>query len=334
MDPLTHAVTGATIALLISKPQQKKWALFCGILAATIPDLDVLIRSKENPLLTIQYHRHFTHSLFFVPIGALIASWIVRFFARQKIMWKELYRYSFFAYLTHPLLDAATSYGTHLLWPLTNDRVAWSIVPIVDPIPTLTLLIGVIVGLIAQRKTILIVSATAFLFYLLLGAIQKNAVEDSLRELAASRGHSLVKYDVKPSVLQIVVWRTVYIDQEIIYVDAFHKVPFRKAVHYEGGKLPQYRYQNEKRVPADSVAFDDLKKFTFFSDDYVAVSPVDEKFIGDIRFSLLPHRTEPLWGVEIDLANPERHLSFENRRQMQSNTWEIFRKMVCGVPID
>lgn len=334
MDPLTHAVTGASFALLISKPHQKKWALLCGLIAGTIPDLDVLIRSKENPLLTIQYHRHFTHSLFFLPFGALIASWIVLFFARHKICWKECYRYCFIAYLTHPLLDAATSYGTHLLWPFTNDRVAWSIVPIVDPIPTGLLLIGSIGGLISHSKKIIIFCLIGFLMYLGIGSIQKKAVESALQELSSSRGHSLVKYDVKPSVLQIVLWRTIYIDKEIIYVDAFQKYPFRKAVHYSGGSLPQYFYKKESRFSVESIAYQDLKKFTFFSDDYVAQSAMDHELIGDIRFALLPHRTEPLWTVRINPALPEKHLLFENHRQMEENSWEIFGKMIRGIPID
>ncbi len=333
MDPLTHAATGASLTLLLSKPDQRKWALFCGIIAATIPDLDIFIRSSENPLLTIQYHRHFTHSLFFVPFGAMIASWLVLLFARQKIAWKDLYRYCFLSYLTHPFLDAATSYGTHLLWPFTNDRVAWSIVPVVDPIPTLILLIGVVVALKARRNRALIFSISGFFLYLLLGGIQKSAIEGALRETARSRGHSIDKYDVKPSILQILVWRTIYASEGVLYVDAFQKIPFREAVHYQGGELPQYFYQHETRVSRGTVAYNDLKKFSYFSDEYVAETKGEPLFIGDIRFALLPHQTKPLWGVRLSPEAPEKHLPFENHRHMESNTWEIFGRMICGRPI-
>ena len=49
------------------------------------PDLDVLIRSSEDPLLSLHFHRHFTHSLFFVPIGSLFCALIFYFtyFARK-----------------------------------------------------------------------------------------------------------------------------------------------------------------------------------------------------------------------------------------------------------
>ncbi len=39
-----------------------------------IPDMDVLIRSASDPLLAIEYHRHFTHALAFIPVGGLIAA--------------------------------------------------------------------------------------------------------------------------------------------------------------------------------------------------------------------------------------------------------------------
>lgn len=333
MDPLTHALLGASSTLLISKPEHKKWALFCGVVAGMLPDLDVLIRSDENPLLTIQYHRHFTHSLFFVPVGALIASGVVWIFARAKVAWSILYRFCLMAYLTHPFLDSATSYGTHLLWPLTNARVAWSIVPIVDPIPTLLLLGGVIAGSLRRSQKIQIGCVFGFLFYLMVGGIQKFFIGNELEEVATSRGHSLEKYDVKPSVLQIFVWRTIYEYQGKLYVDAFQKAPFSPVVHYEGGSLDRYFYETDSRLKVDTAAYQDMEKFDFFSDGYVAQSQEDPLFIGDIRYSLLPHHLKPLWGVRINPSAPEKHLPFENHRQMQENTWEIFMRMIRGLPI-
>ena len=47
-------------------------ALLVGGLAAMAPDLDVLIRSTEYPLLNLKYHRHFTHALAFAPLARII----------------------------------------------------------------------------------------------------------------------------------------------------------------------------------------------------------------------------------------------------------------------
>ena len=39
-------------------------------------------------------------------------------------------------YLSHILLDACTSFGTQVLWPLTDRRFAASIVAVIDPVVT------------------------------------------------------------------------------------------------------------------------------------------------------------------------------------------------------
>ena len=68
MDPVTQGVLGASLASVISNKKNLKIAAFCGLVGGLVPDLDILIRSEEDSLLSIEYHRHFTHSLFFVPL--------------------------------------------------------------------------------------------------------------------------------------------------------------------------------------------------------------------------------------------------------------------------
>ena len=62
MDPISQAVVGVTAA----RSQKKNYLLVILIAASAgmAPDLDVLINSEKNPLLSIEYHRHFTHSFF------------------------------------------------------------------------------------------------------------------------------------------------------------------------------------------------------------------------------------------------------------------------------
>ena len=72
MDLITQGIIGAGVAVAVAKPGQIKSAALIGALAGLAPDLDILIRSPENPLLALQYHRHFTHALAFIPIGGSI----------------------------------------------------------------------------------------------------------------------------------------------------------------------------------------------------------------------------------------------------------------------
>jgi inner membrane protein len=75
MDIVTHALLGAAsgIALTCDRAHTKSAAL-AGALGAMLPDVDVFIDSAQDPLLVIEYHRQFTHSLLIAPLGAAIVA--------------------------------------------------------------------------------------------------------------------------------------------------------------------------------------------------------------------------------------------------------------------
>ena len=80
MDLLTQGLLGAALAQAGSKQQETRIATGVGFFAGLLADADILIQSDQDPLLTVEFHRHFTHSIFFVPFGALIAALILWFF--------------------------------------------------------------------------------------------------------------------------------------------------------------------------------------------------------------------------------------------------------------
>ena len=53
MDPVTQGVLGASFALVVSNKKNLKIAAFCGLVGGLVPDLDILIRSEEDSLLSI-----------------------------------------------------------------------------------------------------------------------------------------------------------------------------------------------------------------------------------------------------------------------------------------
>ena len=74
MDPLTQGIVGAAAAQSLKKKNNIIIITLLGFLAGLAPDIDIFIRSKDDPLLFLEYHRHFTHSLIFIPVGGLICS--------------------------------------------------------------------------------------------------------------------------------------------------------------------------------------------------------------------------------------------------------------------
>ena len=55
-------------------------------------DLDVLMQSSNDPILFLEYHRQFTHSLFFIPIGSLIVALFISPFMKRSMNFKTVYK--------------------------------------------------------------------------------------------------------------------------------------------------------------------------------------------------------------------------------------------------
>ena len=132
MDPLSQAAIGAAASQSGSNASTVRHAIWIGALAGMAPDLDVLIQSNTDPLLALEYHRQFTHSLFFVPVGALICACVFYPLVRQRLTFRSVWFFAALGYGTHGLLDACPTYGTQLLWPLTDARVAWHNISVID----------------------------------------------------------------------------------------------------------------------------------------------------------------------------------------------------------
>ena len=54
MDPITQGILGASLASAVSNKKNLRVAAFCGLVGGLVPDLDILIRSEEDSLLSIE----------------------------------------------------------------------------------------------------------------------------------------------------------------------------------------------------------------------------------------------------------------------------------------
>ena len=77
MDPISQGTVGAAFAQSTANKKNILRIGIIGFLAGLAPDLDVLIRSTDDPILFLEYHRQFSHSLFFIPFGSLIVALLI-----------------------------------------------------------------------------------------------------------------------------------------------------------------------------------------------------------------------------------------------------------------
>ena len=153
MDSLTQATLGAAVGEVILGKRIGNKAAIVGAIIATIPDLDVLLMPFFNDFQNISIHRGYSHSILFSLIGAFLFAYILsKIKWTKEIRFRKLWRFSFLALFTHILLDAFTSYGTQLFLPITDWRVSFDSISIIDPVYTIPLLVGVLLSVFYFKK--------------------------------------------------------------------------------------------------------------------------------------------------------------------------------------
>ena len=327
MDVVTQGLLGGVLAQSAARKEERKAASVIGILAGMLADADILIRSSVDPLLTIEYHRHFSHSLFFIPIGALIAFLLLWPFIRHRLSAWRLYFFCLLGYSMSGVLDAFTSYGTHLLWPLSEQRISFNIISIIDPVFTVILLVTFILGLRLQGQRTAVVGLLLCVAYLGLGFLQLQRAQEEAHNLAAMRGHVTQQHVVKPTLANMVLWRSVYIANERIHVDALRVGLTGSRQVFAGESVPLFQLP---RNISTSVLKEDIQRFTVFSDGYVGLDPEQENVLGDIRYSMLPVSARPLWGIIIDTTRPQQHAEYRFFRNNSEQVRKTFLNLLLG----
>ena len=326
MDTFTHGLLGAAASQAIFGKTLPRSAGLIGFVAGMAPDLDLFLGSGTDPLATILYHRQFTHSLMFIPVGALLVSLLCIWMRPFKGARLAVYGAAFVGYGLHGLLDACTSYGTVLWWPVSYQRVAWDIIAIVDPLFSITLLVGVLWALIGKRPGPARIAVCCAAVYLGFGIWQWQRAAGVQDQLAAARGHVMEHRRAMPLPGSLVSWRAVYVAAGHIYVDGLY-VPWWKSPLVKPGGAT--RLATFEHVPPTMAERDGTRRvfevFAWFANGLIA--PVDgmASTIGDMRYGADASSLMPLWGMQFDanqVNGPTRwRPPSSSRARIVTNIW-------------
>lgn len=329
MDPLTQGVLGAALPQASRRKSQVAIAGALGFVSGMAADLDVFIRSPADPLLFLEYHRHFTHALVFIPLGGLIMALLVHWSAGRRwgLGFWQTALFCTLGYATHALLDAATSYGTMLFWPFSDARISWRIISVVDPLFSVPL-----AGLVAWatwtgRALFARIGLVWAVTYLSLGALQHQNAAEMGKALAASRGHMPTRLEVKPSFGNILVWKTVYEADGRYHVDAVRAGLGPKV--FPGSSVAALDVPRDLAwLQKDTQQAKDIERFRWFSDDYLALDPLQPNQVIDVRYSMIPNEIAGLWSIALSKdATPSAHVRFlthrDGARQSLARLWSM-----------
>ncbi|MEM8687631.1 MAG: metal-dependent hydrolase [Pseudomonadota bacterium] len=316
MDPLTQGALGAALPQALRPNAQAVIAGALGFAAGLAADLDVLVRSASDPLLFLEYHRQFSHSLIFIPLGGLLVALALHWLLgrRWSLNFWQTALLCALGYATHGLLDAATSYGTMLFWPFSDHRVAWRIVSVVDPLFSVPLGALVLSAAFTRKAIYARAGLLWAALYLSLGALQHHGAVEMGQLLAESRGHTPLRIEVKPSFANIVVWKTVYETEDRFYVDAVRPGIAPKV--FPGASLPKLKIERDLPwLKGESQQARDVERFGRLSEGYLSPDPNVPGRIIDVRYSMLPNEVAGLWSIELNPnAADGEHVRFRTHR--------------------
>lgn len=330
MDPLTQGVLGSSLSQSFSHKNSVIIAGVLGFLSGMAPDLDVLIRSDSDPLLFLEYHRQFTHSLIFIPIGGLICASVFYLLIAKfsSLSFKQVYIFCTLGYATHGLLDTCTSYGTQLLWPISDHRFSWDTISIIDPIFTIPLLILIILAGVKKRPGFAIAGIIWGLAYQSLGIYQNHRASEIGMQLAEQRGHTPIRLEAKPSFGNLILWKVIYEVEDGFYTDGI-RITLKSKI-FPGSFIKKLDVERDfPWLDPNSQQAKDLQRFTWFSQGYVSVDPNNPLRVIDARYSLLPNEAKGLWSIWL---SPDaifvEHVDYRMDRQINKAKRKEFTDML------
>ena len=331
MDPLSQGTLGAIGAQNLGNKSHLRFAGVLGFLAGLSADLDFLIKSDSDPLLALEYHRQFTHSLIFIPFGGLICAIILFYLLsrRWRLGFRTTYVYCTGGYATHALLDACTTYGTQLLWPFSTARIAWNTISIIDPLFTLPLLALIIAAALRKSSALARIALAWVFIYMTFGIVQRERAEHATYALAMERGHKPTRLIAMPTMGNSVVWKTVYEADGEYFVDGLRAGI--SITRYQGRSVTKYSAARDfPWLHNNSQQAIDVERFRWFTNDYIAAHPDDSSRIIDVRYSMIPTSVDSMWSVQPVKGKTEtEHITYlMDRGDLDSHRatlWAMFK---------
>jgi inner membrane protein len=203
---------GATIAEAGFRKRLGGKAVVIGAVGGLLPDLDIVL-GIGDPWATLVHHRGSSHSLLVLPLVALAlgaAGWL---WARREHAYRTWLHLALWALLTHPLLDACTTWGTQLFAPFSDARFALDAVAIVDPLYSIPLFLAVALAIRRRGRAFSRHAARAVLsvttLYLAFGWVQAQQQIERASEQLLAEGFHPIRIRATPTLLNDVVFRIV-----------------------------------------------------------------------------------------------------------------------------
>ncbi|KAA1244011.1 metal-dependent hydrolase [Aquimarina sp. RZ0] len=291
MDSLTQIVLGAAVGETAIGKKVGNKAMLWGAIAGTIPDLDVLFKYFVDNVTANELHRGFSHSvLFSILMAPLLGSMVAKLYKNKEADWKDWTKLMFLGLFTHPILDAFTTWGTQLFWPLSY-KVSFKNIFVVDPLYTIPFLSMVILAMFYKRtdpkrrklnnlglivSSIYMIITVGFKWYTY--RIFQNSLEN--------QGIIYKEIQTKPTPLNSLLWTTNVETENSFMIGYYSLLDDDNAINFTEYPKNHYLIQSMKNDPL-------ISRLIKLSQGWYTIENKNGKIIfNDLRFGQLGINTE------------------------------------------
>ena len=283
MDSLTQIVLGAAVGEAVLGKKIGNKAMLYGAIAGTIPDLDIFSYYFTDTVTALEIHRGFSHSIVFSLLFAPLCAWLVTRYETYKDFkgWTWLF---FLAFVTHPLLDAHTTWGTQLFWPI-ETRLAYKTIFVIDPIYTVPFLVFLILTMFQKRTSKkrriynnigLIVSSS----YLALTVLLKGMAFTKFEAALIYQNIVYKQIDIRPSPMNTILW-SANIETEDAFLLGNYSFFDTEPITFEA-------YPKDHELLGNLANNEKVKRMITISEGwYTIVKSDDQLLYNDLRFGVL-----------------------------------------------
>jgi inner membrane protein len=155
MDSITHTLFGLTSYGAINKEKMtkevKKSLFLTSLIGSHIPDIDVISQLWDTEGMYQMWHRGITHSIFLVPLWALLL------YGFCYLLWKvkdpRVFYVGCLVVFLHITIDLFNAWGTGYLEPFSSERFTFGTIPIIDFVIWTIMLAGFVVTKLRRFPT-------------------------------------------------------------------------------------------------------------------------------------------------------------------------------------
>lgn len=286
MDSLTQIVLGAAVGEAVLGKKIGNKAMLWGAIAGTIPDLDVFSRYFVDNLTANEIHRGFSHSILFCILIAPILGWLLsKVYKSKEANFKDWTKLFFWSLFTHSLLDAHTTWGTQLFWPL-DFKVAYNNIFVADPLYTLPFLTFLLLALFSKSKSEkrkkynnlgLIISCSYMLLTIMFKGIAHYQFTDSLK----TQNIPYVELETRPTPLNSILWSGNAETEDAFYIGYYSLLDKNNDIEFR-------KFYKNKDLLGEMKDEDVVQRLIKLSGNrYIVVEENDNIYFNDLRFGIM-----------------------------------------------